>query len=201
MTQEELLPMQLKLCTDIASTYRNHQMYDDLVQEGLLACAERYSNYLKVASDFDKPEQYFYFIAKGAISSFLSHGSKLITPSKTHKGTQARVARDKAEDALSEAILGVSGQTYVGLLDDSGQDYLESDDDHAGDYELKDYINKCEGFMSDNLSDDEFEVIYLRYLSTDRVRTFADVGKVMGIHRATVSDIEKSALKVLMGLK
>tara|TARA_R110000737_G_scaffold248899_1_gene258869 strand:- start:147 stop:695 length:549 start_codon:yes stop_codon:yes gene_type:complete len=172
----------MNICTNIAGTYNSPSMHDDMVQEGMLACLEKSTKYNEEM--YQQPEAYFYFVAKGAISRYYTHGSKVITPAKT---------RSRTED-LNQAFSSTEGDDIIDLLADPKN--------HAQEYADADERSKLMGYISDRLSPSQLDVIYMRYYSkAGEVRTCEEVGGILGVSASSVSRIETAAVKELQGFR
>lgn len=70
--------------------------------------------------------------------------------------------------------------------------------DVVDEMELKDNISKLTGYMKENLTPREYEILIMRYgLNGNREFTQSEIGEKYGISRSYVSRIEKKALQKL----
>ena len=187
---KELLDVIQQLCKNLSTNYRvSNSHKQDIYQEGVLACLEALKDYDPDA--YEKPEMYFFFPARRAMSNYYNRGMKLITP--PHKSSEARKSillgetTLKQEEALRGAIF--TSHEDCDLLDDT---------DTEGDYTNKDFLNYLYNLVDEVLTDEELQVIKLRYLSgTEDVLSYRTIAKMMGVSPATVSERHATALMTL----
>jgi RNA polymerase sigma factor (sigma-70 family) len=175
------------LCTMMAKGYYNVRMYEDLLQEGLLACYEAMEGYNP--DNYSNDEQYFWFAAKRGMSDYYQRRSKLVVPPKGY--------RETSPDTPSLSSMRGSQIAYVDADDCHGDDELYVGDTQRTEYE---YYNSHQwmilNFFS-SLTLRERQVINYRYFSDPiRVMSFKDVGTNMEppLSATTVSNIEKKIM-------
>src|SRR5699024_12421486 len=115
-------------------------------------------------------------------------------------GKERRSSPDKVSDILTSAQDPVSLDTPMGEDDDSHLgDFIEdqeagSPSDHAAYELLKEQLED----VLDMLTDREENVLRLRFgLDDGRTRTLEEVGKVFGVTRERIRQIEAKALRKL----
>lgn len=158
------------LCNNMAKGYYNARMYDDLLQEGLLACYEVLHRYNP--DNFDSPEQYFWFAAKRGMSDFYQRRSKLVVPPKGHKGNKG--------DAPSLQDMRGSEGAYIDADDCHGPDELRVGDTQRTNHEYHDHKQWLTQKFFKSMTPRERHIIYIRYYSDPiHVMTYDKVGKLL----------------------
>jgi len=121
-------------------------------------------------------------------------------PTPEEIGEEMELAPDKVRDILKIAQEPVSLETPIGEEDDSHLgDFIEdqeavSPSDHASYELLKEQLED----VLDTLTDREENVLRLRFgLDDGRTRTLEEVGKVFGVTRERIRQIEAKALRKL----
>ncbi|WP_099158531.1 RNA polymerase sigma factor RpoD [Virgibacillus ndiopensis] len=121
-------------------------------------------------------------------------------PSPEEIGKEMELSPDKVRDILKIAQEPVSLETPIGEEDDSHLgDFIEdqeaiSPSDHASYELLKEQLED----VLDTLTDREENVLRLRFgLDDGRTRTLEEVGKVFGVTRERIRQIEAKALRKL----
>lgn len=121
-------------------------------------------------------------------------------PTPEEIGAEMDVATEKVRDILKIAQEPVSLETPIGEEDDSHLgDFIEDSDatspeDHASYELLKEQLEN----VLDTLTDREENVLRLRFgLDDGRTRTLEEVGKVFGVTRERIRQIEAKALRKL----
>ncbi len=121
-------------------------------------------------------------------------------PTPEEIGEEMELAPDKVRDILKIAQEPVSLETPIGEEDDSHLgDFIEdqeavSPSDHAAYELLKEQLED----VLDTLTDREENVLRLRFgLDDGRTRTLEEVGKVFGVTRERIRQIEAKALRKL----
>jgi RNA polymerase sigma factor (sigma-70 family) len=171
------------LCTMMAKGYYNVRMYEDLLQEGLLACYEAMEGYNP--NNYSNDEQYFWFAAKRGMSDYYQRRSKLVVPPKGY--------RDTSPDTPSLSSMRGSQLAYVDADDCHGDDELYVGDTQRTDYEDDNSHQWMILKFFSSLTLRERQVINYRYFSDPiRVMSFKDVGDKLEppLSATTVSNIE-----------
>ena len=121
-------------------------------------------------------------------------------PTPEEIGAEMDIPTPKVRDILKIAQEPVSLETPIGEEDDSHLgDFIEDDDatspeDHASYELLKEQLES----VLDTLTDREENVLRLRFgLDDGRTRTLEEVGKVFGVTRERIRQIEAKALRKL----
>lgn len=121
-------------------------------------------------------------------------------PTPEEIGAEMDIPTPKVRDILKIAQEPVSLETPIGEEDDSHLgDFIEDDDatspeDHASYELLKEQLEN----VLDTLTDREENVLRLRFgLDDGRTRTLEEVGKVFGVTRERIRQIEAKALRKL----
>ena len=121
-------------------------------------------------------------------------------PTPEEIGAEMEIPTAKVRDILKIAQEPVSLETPIGEEDDSHLgDFIEDDDatspeDHASYELLKEQLES----VLDTLTDREENVLRLRFgLDDGRTRTLEEVGKVFGVTRERIRQIEAKALRKL----
>ena len=172
------------LCTMMAKGYYNVRMYDDLLQEGLVACYEAMEGYNP--DKYSNDEQYFWFAAKRGMSDYYQRRSKLVVPPKGYKGATT--------DTPTLSSMRASLLAYVDADDCHGDDELSVGDTQRTDYEDDDNNQWTILKFFSSLTLRERQVINYRYFTDPiRVMSFKDVGDKLEppLSATTVSNIEK----------
>ena len=188
MAQPQTTPQDLNLkiynlCTMIAKGYYNAPMYEDLLQEGLVACYEALEGYNP--DNYDNDEQYFWFAAKRGMSDYYQRRSKLVVPPKGYKGS--------TPDTPTLSNMRGSLLAYVDADDLHGDDELSVGDTQRTNYEYGSHKAWVISRFFSGLTKRERRIIHYRYLSdATRVLTFDEVGPMLDppLSRTMVSNIE-----------
>lgn len=158
------------LCEKMAQGYYNYRMYDDLLQEGLLACYEVMHKY--IPDNYDKPEQYFWFVARRGMSDFYKRRSKLVVPPKGYREPTGGTPSERD-------IRGYAG-AYVNPDDCYGADELSVGDTQRTNYEYKDYKQWLTQELFASMTPREKQIISYRYYSDPlHVMTYDKVGLLL----------------------
>jgi RNA polymerase sigma factor (sigma-70 family) len=175
------------LCTMMAKGYYNVRMYEDLLQEGLVACYEAMDGYNP--DNYSLDEQYFWFVAKRGMSDYYQRRSKLVVPPKGY--------RDTSPDTPSLSSMRGSQIAYVDADDLHGDDELSVGDEQRTDYEDDDNNKWVILKFFSSLTLRERQVINYRYFTDPiRVMSFKDVGDKLEppLSATMVSNIEKKIM-------
>ena len=190
-TQETTRALEQKiyhLCSMMAKGYNNYQMFDDLLQEGLLACYEVLHRY--DPDKYDNPEQFFWLRARRGMSDYYMRRSKLVVPPKGYKS-------DKGGTPTEKGMIG-SRLSYVDADDCHGKDELSVGDKQRTNLEDKDHKHWLTAKLFSAMDEREKEVINLRYF-TDPLRVVSsyDVGKQMSppVSETVVRRIEAKVME------
>jgi len=169
-TQETLHQKIHKLCTTMAKGYYNAKMYEDLLQEGILACYEVLHRY--DPDDYDNPEQFFWIRARRGMSDYYQRRSKLVVPPKGYKVPSG--------DTPSAQDIRASQLAYIDADDCSGNDELRTGDEQRSNLEYDDHKQWLTRRFFDSMSYREKQIIYIRYFSSpDHVMTYHNTGKLL----------------------
>ncbi len=177
-----------KLCNTMAKCYYNARMYEDLLQEGLLACYEAMEGYNP--DIYNDPEQYFWFAAKRGMSDYYQRRSKLVVPPKGY--------REDTTDTPSLSNKRGSPLAYVDTDDCHGDDELSVVDVQRIGYEDQNHKQWLISRFFLSLSAREKQIINLRYYSDDlRVISCKNVGLLLDIplSKTRVENIEKDIMQ------
>jgi RNA polymerase sigma factor (sigma-70 family) len=167
----------------IAKGYYNAPMYEDLLQEGLLACYEAMEGYNP--DNYDNDEQYFWFAAKRGMSDYYQRRSKLVVPPNGYRGS-------KTSDPTLSSLRG-SPLAYVDADDCHGNDELSVGDLQRSDYEDYNHSTWIISRFFSGLTLRERQIIHYRYFSdASHVMSFDEVGPLLDppLSRTMVSNIE-----------
>jgi RNA polymerase sigma factor (sigma-70 family) len=175
------------LCTMMAKGYYNVRMYEDLLQEGLVACYEAMDGYNP--DNYSLDEQYFWFVAKRGMSDYYQRRSKLVVPPKGY--------RETSPDTPSLSSMRGSQIAYVDADDLHGDDELSVGDEQRINYEDDDNNQWVILKFFSSLTLRERQVINYRYFTDPiRVMSFKDVGDKLEppLSATMVSNIEKKIM-------
>jgi RNA polymerase sigma factor (sigma-70 family) len=171
----------------MAKGYYNVRMYEDLLQEGLVACYEAMEGYNP--DNYSSDEQYFWFAAKRGMSDYYQRRSKLVVPPKGYKGSTT--------DTPTLSSMRASLLAYVDADDCHGDDELSVGDTQRINYEDDDNNQWTILKFFSSLTLRERQVINYRYFTDPiRVMSFKDVGTKLEppLSATTVSNIEKTVM-------
>jgi hypothetical protein len=92
----------LDMCRRLASKYRNHQEFDDLVSTGVIVC-------LDLRAGGEKNPATLYHRARDAMNQYMNHGSSFLTYPSGRMGRDAwKEDNNEAVDYQDEVIIAVS---------------------------------------------------------------------------------------------
>lgn len=191
LTDEEIMI----LCKSLANRYRNPNMYEDLVSEGLVACYE-----VKAAKEVRHKADYV-GAARRAMNDFINIKSKAVSiPASWHSRSVSH-ALATGEDL--DYIEGVSDGTFRYLYEAMANDVVDMDKEAIIDptpttehmmierEEREEFISTVLGALKD---DEEIKLIRMRYYED---KTQDEVAEALGISTSAVSQREKKILKKL----
>lgn len=177
------------MCEKLANKFNSPDHREDMVQEGVLKCYEL------LAVDPETHPAKLYREAKRRMHDYLNVDTHPVTI-PAHNITK-RLARDVEDDYsgnLSEenfswlrSILSSDNLPY-------DEDFGESDLDHAKDYEEREYHAHVLSVAVTTLSQDEWQVIHLRYYEE---MTQVEVANQLKSNQVWVHRVEKAALEKL----
>lgn len=177
MNTEELIT----LAEGMASRHRHSQMFDDLVQEAVLAgleCGE--------GADTDTISGKMKY-AIYRYRNFSDSPTAIPTSSKAHSMRKRMMGGNPTEeDLMSPLYLALLGHTT-----DYEDQNLEAEGSHTKEYEYKDYIAKVKAVAKEVLTEDEHKVLSEVYY---KGRTQAQVAKMVGCAGSTVNERKVNAL-------
>lgn len=180
-----------KLCHKLALRYRNREQYEDLVSEGILACLE--SRDLGRASNSD-----YVGVARRAMNDYINIKLKSVSIPCTwaSRSVSNAIASGKDIEKLSGVKGGTLGSLMAAMLNQTEwlNENLLFTADHAEKYEQQEYHEHVLSVALKILSEEELEIINLRYL---KGMTQNEVGDVLGFNKMWVSRHEKMALSKL----
>ena len=178
----------LKMCNKLSYKYKNSQMREDLVQEGVVAI------YGILAEEPDAHPAKLYRAADKAMWDYLNFDSVAVA-----------VPKDKASRAILRGSEVDSNQSYS----ESGVETLKSaitakkveyddtymmGDDHAIAYEEKEFARFVSSKVSEVLDGIDLKIIRMRY---NQDMTLEEVGSALGLSKQAVSKRETDALEKL----
>lgn len=182
MTAEEIMEM----CEKLAGRYKAPQHYDDMVQEGVLACYEA------LAENENAHPAHLWRMANRRMYDYLNIDTAPLSVPKSD--TARKVARGSGEHTghysdsgirnLEEALRG----DVVGL-----DDFMAFVPDHAEEYERKDYVKHIMSVAIETLSYDELFLLKRRYWDgmTQEDLAIEDDTSKMTISRREAAALEK----------
>jgi RNA polymerase sigma factor (sigma-70 family) len=188
MTDAEVL----KLCKSLARRYKNHNQYDDLVSEGLLACYELRDT----GSATDKKD--YIGTARSAMRDYNNIKTKAVNVPVAGASRMASKALSGASEV--NGLEGVANGTFLALMAAmSNSTELLSEDsaftpDHAEAYEEKEYYIHVITVALMTLSATEWQIIKMRYIDG---MTQDVVAEETGTNQKWVSRVEITALDKL----
>ena len=186
MNHDEMMTM----CEKLSYKYKNAQMREDLVQEGVLAC-------LEILAEEDEPHP----------AKLYRAADKAMWDHLNFSGLPVHVPVDKASRALMRGSEVDKNQTYsetgVETLREAVTSVgIEYDDasmsvsDHAETYEKVEYDAYVASKVVTLLSGIDLDIIKLRYYEGLTAR---EVGEKLGISKQAVNKRETAALEYLKG--
>lgn len=184
MTLDELT----KLCRRLAGKYKNGQMREDLVQEGIIACLELLS---------DDPECHPAKIHRAADRAMWRHLNFSNVPVSVPKndtsvtlksGSSTTITQNYSDKGLEELRIAVNSTSTTLKEEDMLVDGAEVD------YEEREYQAYVATKVVTVLDEEERQIIRMRYYQDMSLET---VGNQLGMSKQAVSLKEKAALKKL----
>jgi len=188
MTDAEIL----KLCKSLARRYKNHNQYDDLVSEGILACYE-----LRDAGSATDKQDYVR-LARRVMNDYNNIKVKAVNIPSTW--ASRRASKAISGEVEVESLEGVADGTFTSLMAAmlNSTEMLSEDSaftpDHAEAYEEKEYYIHVITVALMTLSATEWQIIKMRYLDGMTQDVVADE---TGTNQRWVSRVEITALDKL----
>jgi RNA polymerase sigma factor (sigma-70 family) len=188
MTDAEIL----KLCKSLARRYKNHNQYDDLVSEGILACYE-----LRDAGSATDKQDYVR-LARRVMNDYNNIKVKAVNIPSTW--ASRRASKAISGEVEVDALEGVADATFISLMAAmlNSTEMLSEDSaftpDHAEAYEEKEYYIHVITVALMTLSATEWQIIKMRYLDGMTQDVVADE---TGTNQRWVSRVEITALDKL----
>jgi RNA polymerase sigma factor (sigma-70 family) len=174
------------MCEKLANKFNSPDHREDMVQEGVLKCYEL------LAVDPETHPAKLYREAKRRMHDYLNVDTHPVTI-PAHNITK-RLARD-VEDDYSGNLSEENFSWLKSILSSDNlpydEDFGESDLDHAKDYEDREYHAHVLSVAITTLSQDEWQVVKMRYYDD---MTQNDVADVLGQNQRWVSRVEIKAL-------
>lgn len=188
MTDAEIL----KLCKSLARRYKNHNQYDDLVSEGIVACYELRDT----GSATDKQD----YIGVARLAMWDHNNIKTKAVNVPVAGASRRASKALSGASEVDGLEGVANGTFLSLMAAmlNSTELLSEDSDftpdHAEAYEEKEYYIHVITVALMTLSATEWQIIKMRYLDgfTQDV-----VAEETGTNQKWVSRVEITALDKL----
>jgi len=171
----------MDLCRRLASSFRRYELYDDLVQEGMVALLEADARGYIAPGDFG-------MVARKRMQDFISlrQGTLSIPPSdKTRENAKA------IRNGREAPVLNMGDDTYDSLKVALGAStaLLEGDEVmYEGNTESYIWVQQVETLMKDRLSEVQYKVFQMRYGPEDL--TQSEVAKAIDISLIYVKKIE-----------
>lgn len=171
----------MDLCRRLASSFRRYELYDDLVQEGMVALLEADARGYIAPGDF-------VMVARKRMQDFISlrQGPLSIPPSdKTRENAKA------IRNGREAPVLNMGDDTYDSLKVALGAStaLLEGDEVmYEGNTESYIWVQQVETLMKDRLSEVQYKVFQMRYGPEDL--TQSEVAKALDISLIYVKKIE-----------
>lgn len=187
MTTDEILQM----CQKLARKYKNPQEYNDLVQEGVLACLE--------ALEKD-PEAYparLYWDATTRIHYYANFNGLPVKIPKSGMAVKLSRNRDKSDEELAENETWTDeGIRLLRAAVDSGSVALDKLEDHESSSEdlmLKaEFSQELNKRLSEKLTTDEQVMVFMLF---EEGMTKEECGNFFGITRQAFTKREEKLLK------
>lgn len=185
MTDAEIL----KLCKSLARRYKNHNQYDDLVSEGIVACYELRDT----GSATDKQD--YVRLARRVMNDYNNIKVKAVNIPSTW--ASRRASKAISGELEVDALEGVADATFISLMAAmlNSTELLSEDSaftpDHAEAYEEKEYYIHVITVALMTLSATEWQIIKMRYIDG---MTQDVVAEEFGFDQSWVSKLENSAL-------
>lgn len=177
-----------KMCERLAGKYKNGQMRDDLIQEGLVACLEILA---------EEPECHpanLYRAANKAMWDHLNFSGVPVSVPKTIASRSAlRGSKDDATQTYSENGIGTLKDALKAKTVSLKEDDLITDDCSV-DFEEKEFYQFIATKVDEYLEGDDLMIVKMRYYHD---MTQDEVGDVMGMSKQAVSKRETQALEKL----
>lgn len=179
------------LCRRLASSFRRYELYDDLVQEGMVALLE------SEARGNHSPDT-LRMDARLAMQNFISlRQGPLSIPTTRHTRRNARAIRSGSETPVE----GMDPDTYDSLKVALGATtaLLEGDEVmYEGNTEEYIWVQQVEDLMREKLSDKDFQIFQMRFGPEDF--TQVEVAKALNMSERNVRLREHTIQKKLSKL-
>ena len=178
----------LTMCNKLSYKYKNSQMREDLVQEGVVAV------YGILSEEPDAHPAKLYRAAERAMWDHLNFSGLPVSMPITPASRGAMMGSDSysgqtysesGEEALRDAVAYTSTEY---------DDTIMQTEDHAADYEKKEYEAYVSAKLVTTLSGIDLEIIKLRYYHD---MSQEEVGELIGMSKQAVSKRETAALERL----
>lgn len=181
----------MDLCRRLASSFRRYELYDDLVQEGMVALLE------SEARGNHSPDT-LRMDARLAMQNFISlRQGPLSIPTTRHTRRNARAIRSGSETSVE----GMDPDTYDSLKVALGAStaLLEGDEVmYEGHTEQYIWVQQVEDLMREKLSDKDFQIFQMRFGPEDF--TQVEVAKALNMSERNVRLREHTIQKKLSKL-
>jgi len=183
MNQKEIVTM----CEKLANKYKRPNHFEDLVQEGVLACYE------VLAQDPEPNPAQLWRMANRRMHDYINFDTapmsipKSDTARKVARGT-GQVTGDYSEAGIRQLEQALNGEVVE--LDD----FMAYAPDHADEYEKRDYEAHMMSVAVTTLDLKELQLLKERYYEGKSQKTLADE---LGVDQRTISRREESMLDKL----
>ena len=179
----------MNLCRRLASSFRRYELYDDLVQEGVVALLEADARGYIAPGDF-------VMVARKRMQDFISlRQGPLSIPPSSETRENAKAIRSGSEAPVTEYM---TSDTYDSLKVALGAStaLLEGDEVlYEGDTESYIWVQQIESLMKNRLSELQFRVFQMRYGPEDL--TQSEVAKALDISLIYVKKIDAKISRLI----
>lgn len=182
----------MDLCRRLASSFRRYELYDDLVQEGMVALLEADARGYIAPGDF-------VMVARKRMQDFISlRQGPLSIPPSSETRENAKAIRNGSEAPVTEYM---TSDTYDSLKVALGAStaLLEGDEVmYDGHTEQYIWVQQVEDLMREKLSDKDFQIFQMRFGPEDF--TQVEVAKALNMSERNVRLREHTIQKKLSKL-
>ena len=177
-----------KMCERLAGKYKNGQMRDDLIQEGLVACLEILA---------EEPECHPAKLHRAANKAMWDHLNFSGVPVSVPKSRASREVL-RSSDVDSSQTYSENGLEALRIAVKAKSVSLKEDDlitdDCSADFEEREFYQFIATKVDEYLEGDDLMIVKMRYYHD---MTQDEVGDVMGMSKQAVSKRETQALEKL----